>query len=101
MPQTEATRNAVRRDGGVCLWCFYEYNKISRTYVGHHLFGRRFYDREEFIVALCDTCHHRLHQGLISNSELVSRVMIPHVWGGQDLTPREKRSGHEDSERQA
>lgn len=89
MPQTEATRRAIRRDGQICLWCFYVLGKITYTKVGHHIFGRRFYDKEELIIALCPQCHSRVHQGLISRDDLINKVVRPYIWEGRDLTPRE------------
>lgn len=85
-----ATRRAKERDHWICQWHLVVLEVTRPGSHGHHLFRpRSLYDDEKYIVTLCDECHagERHTSGRLTDRMLVERVMIPYIWGGDDLTP--------------
>jgi len=69
--RTRATWVALKRDEWMCQYHLHVLGVAIRASDGHHLFGRM-NDVPEAIMALCHTCHMRVHSGEISNDTLRS-----------------------------
>ena len=69
--RTDATWTALYRDKWVCQHHLHVNGVLVRATDGHHLFGRM-NDVAEAIMALCHTCHMKLHNGQLHNDTLVT-----------------------------
>ena len=69
--RTKATWVALERDKWVCQYHLHVLGVLVQATDGHHLFGRM-NDVPEAIMALCHTCHMRVHSGEIPNDTLRS-----------------------------
>lgn len=67
--RTRATWIALERDKWVCQYHLHVLGVLVQATDGHHLFGRM-NDTPEAIMALCHTCHMRVHSGEIHNGNL-------------------------------
>lgn len=86
------SRLAKERDEFRCLWHLIVFEQIRLGTDSHHVFRpRQDYNETRYIVTLCHECHiaARHGKGSPSDREIVERVMIPYVWGGEDYTPHE------------
>ncbi|MFA5635002.1 MAG: hypothetical protein WC977_03765 [Anaerovoracaceae bacterium] len=68
--RTEATWEALRRDGWTCQRHLHLLGVVRDGGDGHHLFGRQV-DVPEAIIALCHDCHMQLHGGQIDRREII------------------------------
>lgn len=80
MPQTQATIEAMLRDGYYCQWCYYKKRRLRHVYKytigdvlggGHHIFNRSRVDKAEAIIGLCSECHSKATKNIIKQSELI------------------------------
>ncbi len=87
-----ATQLAKERDEYTCQWHLVVFGLIREGLHGHHLFRpRKLYDRPEYIITLCEDCHMggRHIKGALTDQMMIEHVMIPYIWGGADLSPRD------------
>lgn len=87
---------AKERDEYTCQWHLVMYGLIRPGAHGHHLFRpRNLYNKKQYIVTLCEECHSGLRHtsGSLTDKMLIDEVMIPYIWGGVDLSPRDNLVG--------
>jgi len=82
---------ALERDEYRCQWCLYVLERLTIATDAHHIFRPRSdYDETKYIISLCHEHHlgDRHTKGTLTDNDIIQRVMIPWIWGGEDLTPR-------------
>lgn len=94
-PKTHApitqTALAKERDEYHCMWHLVFWGVLRPGTDGHHLFRPRDkYDEKKYIITLCHECHlaARHTKGELTDQMLIDEVMIPYIWGGEDLSPK-------------
>ena len=88
--KTDSSWAAAERDKFHCQWCLWMTDRIVTGTDAHHLFRPWYdYDKPEWIITLCHDCHlgGRHTQGTITDRDIISKVMIPNIWRGANLSP--------------
>jgi hypothetical protein len=82
---------AKQRDEYTCQWHLVVWGMLRPGVHGHHLFRpRNLYDDPKYIITLCEECHSgaRHTTGSLTDQMLIEQVMIPYIWGGENLVPK-------------